>query len=874
MKKDVCFLLLLLCTQITLSAQELVRMNKQGVLLSAKTNKEVSFFGVNYCLPSASDFRMAGLVSTDRKKMIDQDMVHLKRMGFDALRISFWGDYENADLQGNLLDNEHLDLLDYLIYKATLSEMKILFSPIVTHSANWPDKYHLNDMPGFSAHTEKWKLTIDSAAIAAQRNYMNQILNHQNRYSGKLLKNEPTIIGIEIINEPTHVTDKLKETTNYINAMHETIRATGCKKVICYNISQDFKIANAIVKSKAEGVTYGWYPTQLNIGYTLEGNFLPYVSSYHQMSTINTGNRSKWIYEFDAPDLSVSYMYPAMVREYRKGGAQFAAMFSYDMLATAAYNLGWQTHNLNMVYTPSKAVSAIIAAKAMKLLPRGGDYGIFPQNNTFGPFKVNYEKNLSVYADDKHLFYSNSIDSTDVIHSSNLEQIVGCGSSPVVNTDAKGIYFLEKVSEGIWRLELYPDAIEVSDPFLMPNKNKVTHVLNSRPVQFTFNLPGITANAHIFNAHSENFTGRLQNRSTSLLPGLYFISDKEKIDFNALPALVNGVKLQEMVLPEIMPAKDYFIHQAQSEYTLEGGVSIDCKITDMAATSNVALYYKINGRYFKKRVMEMIQPYHFQAKLSLSDFQETDQTNADNSSNSFLLEYIITVTQNNITTMYPSGINGTPFDWDFYSNKDVYVSKVINPVSKLNVLDIELDKDKLRKTRVFKSVPYDYKMVMNTLSNRLCLQVKCDNLITNPENWYPNDISFSHFIQHKLKARIDAGAIPTWLEIKARKITETTDAILIGFNQSDGTCWGAKVALTSEFETIRIPVSDLRPVPMAMLPQDWPGVNPYFYPSVSGSQKPEWAKIENIFISIRDDLYPQSLSAPKGYEIQSVELFF
>jgi len=64
-----------------------------------------------------------------------------------------------------------------------------------------------------------------------------------------------------------------------------------------------------------------------------------------------------------------------MVRAFRAVGTQFAAMFAYDMLQTASRNLGWQTHYLNLVYTPRKAMSAIIAAEAMRRLPRMRSYG-------------------------------------------------------------------------------------------------------------------------------------------------------------------------------------------------------------------------------------------------------------------------------------------------------------------------------------------------------------------------------------------------------------------------------------------------------------------------------------------------------------------
>lgn len=872
MKRLNYILVLFLCTQFLLSAQELVHVNNNGVLLSTIDDKEVSYFGANYCLPSACDYRMAGLVGGDRKKMIDQDLVHFKRMGFDAIRLSFWGDWENSDTKGNLLNNEHLDLLDYLIAVASKHGMNMLFSPIITYSANWPDKYQVKDMPGFSAHNEKWQLIVDSSVIAAEQNYMTQILNHVNKYTGVALKNEPNIIAVEIVNEPTQLIDKIPETTEFIRKMYATIRSTGCKKHVCYNISQDFRIAPAILDSPVEGASYAWYPTQLNNGFTLKGNILPFVSEYAPMNTVSVGNRTKWVYEFDVPDVSSSCMYPAMVRSFRQGGAQFAAMFSYDMLQTARFNLGWQSHNLNMVYTPQKAVSAIIAAKAMKIIPRGASYGSFPQNNTFGPFRVDFEANVSLYADQKHLYHSNTIDESDFKHPTQLEQIVGYGSSPFVKTDGKGIYFLDKLDEGHWRLELYPDAVEVSDPFLMPNINKVSHELVSRPVLLSLNLPGLVDSAFVYDLNQQKVCGRLRNGSTTLLPGLYMLTVDKAVDLKSYPQNIHGIGLTEMVLPDVSSTQSHFIHHSQEECLLNKGLRIDCKVVGQVDTADVCLFYKVDGGYFKKASMHQTDWYDYSTTLSLQDLGANLPTGETRGA--MTVEYVIAVKQGSISRMYPSGVAGTPWDWDYNQFNATYRTKMVAPNGRVNILNVERDKDRIRKTRVFWSLPYDNRCLTDSLSNDMAYQVWCANMDSTVNYLYPLDVSFNHYIRDRLKARVLSGLKPTWMELKVRNCTPTTNQILIGFNQSNGVCWGAKVKLTPNWETVRIPVSNLTSTLVPMLPQDWPGIDPYYYPKVPDAKEPDWSLMEHVSVSMRASLYPKETGTPKGFQIQSIELVF
>src|SRR5512133_2521133 len=137
-------------------ANRAVYLDSAGVIRWRDTRAEVALFGANYALPSASDFRAPGYLGLDRKKLVDDDMAHFARMGWDGLRLATWGDWENADSAGNLIANEHLDLLDYVVAKARERGIYMLLTPIQTYDAGWPDSLAKSPTyPGFSRHFQR-----------------------------------------------------------------------------------------------------------------------------------------------------------------------------------------------------------------------------------------------------------------------------------------------------------------------------------------------------------------------------------------------------------------------------------------------------------------------------------------------------------------------------------------------------------------------------------------------------------------------------------------------------------------------------------------------------------------------------------------------
>lgn len=443
------------------SADRLIKMDDHGVLRWQDDGGEVALFGVNYYTPCQWNYRDIKALGLSHEKVIEQDVAHFARLGLDALRLHVF-DREISDRDGNLLDNDHVRLLDWLIAKAKERGIYTVLTPIAWWGV--PD-----ESLGFSTFFTMQQMTTDPVARKPQQNYLAQFVRHVNRFTGLAYKDDPAVICFELINEPLYpqgTTDA--QVTDYINALADAVRGTGCRKPIFYNGWQN-RLA-AVRDARVEGSTFGWYPTGLVAGHALRQNCLPRVDIYGgnpwtpSMRSEAVARKAKIVYEFDAADIGGSYMYPAMARAFRSGGAQIATQFQYDPLPVAPFNAGWQTHYLNLVFAPQKAVSFAIAAEAFRQLPRLQDYGHYPENTRFGPFRVNYEDDLSEMVTEREFLYSNDT-RTQPPAPAKLERIVGCGSSPVVRYEGTGAYFFDKLTNGVWRLEVYPDAVWVNDPF-------------------------------------------------------------------------------------------------------------------------------------------------------------------------------------------------------------------------------------------------------------------------------------------------------------------------------------------------------------------------------------------------------------------------
>ena len=845
-------------------------LDSAGVIRWRDDGQEVALFGANYVLPTASDYRAAGYVHGNRKKMIDDDMAHFARMGWDGMRLTFWGDWEASDSAGNLIANDHLDLQDYLIARARERGIYMLFSPIQLYDSNWPDALD-QPAPGFGRKFGKGRMGTDSMAIEAQVNYLRQILNHVNPYTGVALKNEPAILFLELVNEPWHHPEDLSGSVTYINALTDAVRSTGCTKLIFYNVSQDFRIADAIRRSRAQGVTFGWYPSGLNSGHELQGNFLRAVDAYPDMLRPEMAGMPRIVYEFDSPDLRTGTMYPATARTFRSVGTQFAAMFAYDMLGTASRNLGWQTHNLNLVYTPRMAMSAIIAAEAMRRLPRMQSYGSYPENTRFGDFHVDAAENLGELVARDAFLYAGSTSATppDVAA---LKRIAGYGSSSAVRYEGEGIYFLDKVRDGLWRLEVYPDAVPVSDPFEPPNVAKVVTRVIHRSWPMVVTLPDL-GNAFTVQpvAQGNASVTRASQGRFAVTPGVYVLSAHGRVAATSLPSTVGSLGFNEYHAPPTDTLAPTVQSLAASDYVSGRDAEITARVVDDPPADSVVVFFRPVGGMFERARMRAAASYLFSAALPTSASTTRPQS-GPRALGFGPHEFAVTLFRNGTAVTFPGAHSGTPVDWNFNA-RDTWTFNVVHAETPLTLFDPGVDVPRLAFTRIGDAGRRGLFGVR--LSDSSARPVFHFELPVDASGWSPPDYTSSLFIGERIVSRRETVEDETSLSLRLRGLG-ARQTVHVTLMEDDGTSWTAAVPLDSAWRDVSIPLSSLGVGRGVLLPEGFPGEWNYWVGPASGrgstSDHVRIDHLERIQFSLRREDGVRVVAGTYGVEIERVML--
>lgn len=632
-----------------------VYVDGDGRMRRSDTSEEVRFYGTNYTLPFAHAYRAMNALGVDHKKAIDRDVYHMSRMGLNAYRIHIW-DVELSDSVGNLIENEHLDLLDYLIAQLGKRGISIIITAQTNFGNGYPERNI--DTGAYSYDYGKCDIHSNPEAVKAQKRYMETLVLHFNPYTGSTYADDNSIIALEINNEPCHQTSP-RQVTHYINTMVESARKGGWDKPLLYNVSHNIDMVPGYYSADIQGTTYQWYPIGLVSGQEQRGNFLPYVDSYVIPFSDVKGfnNKAKVVYEFDPADMLDSYLFPAVARTFAQEGFQWATQFAYDPIDMARFNTEYQTHYLNLAYTPPKALGMKIASRVMQSTPVGSVTGKYPTDTVFGDVTVSYRRNLALLNSPDEYIYTNNVDIIPV-DATKLRHIAGYGSSPIVKYDGRGAYFLDKIDTDVWRLEVLPDVLYSADPFAKPSLTReVAHIIPaSHTISIT--LPTLDDSFAIRQIHGNgNYDDKAVNGSFKATPGVYLLaSDTTHMSTIDYEFPIGNIRINEYAAPPITHTPLHINHKPAENIIAGHPLAITAEAFGEIMPDSLIIYpsdvsfWKENNRLY---TMHKVAPYTYTSLIPYGDIAGKSK-----------FSYRITAPTPNDTITFPGNQKGTPLDWD------------------------------------------------------------------------------------------------------------------------------------------------------------------------------------------------------------------
>lgn len=458
-----------------------------------------------------------------------------------------------------------------------------------------------------------------------------------------------------------------------------------------------------------------------------------------------------------------------------------------------------------MVYTPSKAIGGMISAQVMKRIPRGKHYGYYPQNNNFGDFKVDFYQDLGqLNAEDMFYYSNNTTDQPKNVKA--LKHIAGVGSSPVVQYEGTGIYFIDKVADNEWKLEVYPDIMNVDDPFKAGSVNRVARQAVCLNRNIHIQLPGLQTALCIY-------------------PGKYTFKNNLLVNYEALPN-------QEYYNKEAM--KDWKVNNSTlTEMPQSRPGVFACEVYGPTLPKQVNLYILSGWRGGKRIPMAHKSGFRYETEVDLSKYPLGE------------IGYHFGIEYTDGKLLFPAKIIGAADEFGYYEQEQ-YNLRIVNNNTTLTLLDKNDNIRKLRRSRPHNSPDNQVSQVYVGDEMVKAFRITTPDLERKDTYKLPCDVTLSKYISPLIDSRDWKTSTPKYIRIEAQGLTNTDKAI-INFIDTEGRGYGNTFSIKPDMQQILIPVSALRPTKGVILPQEYPGgITPYYYPASTRDNDNVPLKWENI----------------------------
>jgi hypothetical protein len=477
---------------------------------------------------------------------------------------------------------------------------------------------------------------------------------------------------------------------------------------------------------------------------------------------------ARFVYEFDAADMATSCMYPAIARSFRTAGMQLATHFAYDPTFLAPYNTEYNTHYMNLFYSPQKALSLMICAEIFRNIPLYSNYGNYPDNTSFGPFHISYEDNLAEMVTDKKFIYTNTTN-TKPSSPDKLELIAGWGNSPLIEYEGTGAYFLDKVGDGIWRLELMPDAIRVDNLFGRNSLDKTVAVIKSERRKMKINLPGFEDGLDIESIDWKDsiLYRETLNKTIELKPGMYLLMNRKYENVDSVMLLSKKMlELKDFIeFPSTVDRT--YIYFNPPRYWSEGkDIKLSATIVAKDKIDSIVVSYNnLQGTNPGSAKMKLKKGYQYEGTIPSKGFSAGE------------LNYTIAAYAGQTKTGYSPGGDG--------KEATSIVMKYVPSSDPLPLFDAKLDYDRLNRQWLpdSKLVPPPAPGIISNLYLRLNGLVKKDD--ENPNATPIADYTMRHYFGDIIEGRKNDILQKKTLKLDANTIGNTSFPVQVSLVMKD-----------------------------------------------------------------------------------------
>jgi beta-galactosidase len=490
----------------------------------------------------------------------------------------------------------------------------------------------------------------------------------------------------------------------------------------------------------------------------------------------------------------------------------------------------------------------LIASKVFHKVPRLKNYGAYPADSVFDVFRVNYKEALSEMNSEEEFYYSNSTN-TKPINVSKLQNVAGVGSSSIINYSGTGAYFLDKLEDGAWRLEVMPDAIFIRDPFEKPSLNKEVTRIQWQSNQMKINIPNLGSDFTIKGLNEGNpFSSQSTSNGFKLSPGSYLLTAKNKF-FSGKVDHVGAIKLNEFVAPQPTSKEMYLSHQPYAEVSPGKPIEIYAKVVGID-TGRVSLV--VSQMFGRVKAIPMVKK---------TDYDFVGEIPADVVTPG-VLNYRIILRKGNDVSAFPGNLKGNPFAWDNYQS-ETWKTYVAASNGRLELFDPTNDRT-ARTYPVYKK-GFHANYITCEKPEQLILSMAADDLSE------AKTMGFQYSFVEKLKGRMGEMNSFDKLVVRARTSNEHLNA-KVALTFADGSSVSSMISLTNDFKDIEIPIQSLVADSALLMPRPYPHFLPLTFKVNKVNNKINLSEAEKVEVTIGSGISASDLKKLYNLEVEGIWL--